>query len=163
LKKLYLVRHAEADNSGSIPQDFYRPLTSRGLMDSARMGRKLAEDGVKPDLIISSTAERAIRTAETFADQLNYDTENTVFDETLYEGRMQEYMAVVNGILPEKNEVMIFAHNPIMSFLVEYLSHEDIGSMPTCSVFGIEFEANAWAEISKGSGKRINYYSPNHV
>ncbi len=162
MKKLYLIRHAKAEQVGGQYRDFFRPLTSSGMMDAARMGRKMANEGIKPDLILSSNAERAIRTAETFADQLDYNMDKTILYDNLYEGRMIEYMAALNQIDEQYNTVLMVAHNPILSFLAEYLTHEDIGSMPTCGVFGVEFETGSWAEVNKGTGKRIYYASPDH-
>jgi phosphohistidine phosphatase len=160
MKILHLVRHAHADNSGTS-KDFFRALTSNGMMDAARMARNMANDGVKPDFIISSNAERAMRTAETFADQLKFDSENIVYEADLYDGRMQEYLSVLNKIDNSKNEAMLFGHNPIISFMAEYLTGEDIGDVPTSGVVTISFDNINWNEVVKKSGHLVKYVSPN--
>jgi phosphohistidine phosphatase len=161
MKTLYLVRHAKADSSGNFPKDFYRPLTSQGMTDAARMARNMANDGVKPDHIISSPAERTTRTAETFADQLHFDSEKIVFAENLYEGRMQEYLEAINTIDELHKAVMLVGHNPIISYMAEYLTGEEIGDVPTSGVVTISFDKIKWAEVAKKSGHLVKYESPN--
>lgn len=160
---LHIIRHAKADSSGSIPKDFYRPLTSQGMMDAARMGRNLAETGAKPDAIICSPAERTTRTAEIFADQLKFDSEKIIYIEELYDGRMQEYLKVVNEIDSKYKEVLLIGHNPNISYLAEYLTGSDIGDIPTSGMATIKFEKLKWSEIIKKSGELFSYSSPNQT
>ena len=160
---LHILRHAKADSSGSIPKDFYRPLTSQGMMDAARMARILVESGAKPDAIVCSPAERTTRTAEIFADQLKFDSEKITYIEALYDGRMQEYLKVVNEIDPTKKEVLLIGHNPNISYVAEYLTGSDIGDIPTSGMATVKFEKLKWAEISKKSGELVSYSSPNQT
>jgi phosphohistidine phosphatase SixA len=44
-----------------------RPLNDRGRRDAPKMGERLAKRDVKPDLILSSPAMRALKTAEIIA------------------------------------------------------------------------------------------------
>jgi phosphohistidine phosphatase len=161
MKTLYLVRHAKAEQPDISIRDFYRALTSQGMTDAARIARNMANNGVQPDHMISSLAERAMRTAETFADQLHFDSDKIMYDEDIYEGRMQEYLAVINAIDSTKNNVMLFGHNPIISFMAEYLTGEDIGDVPTSGVVTISFDNLNWNEVVKKSGKLIKFESPN--
>ena len=50
-KTLILIRHAKSDRSDSGQKDFDRELNPRGHSDAPRMGGKLVELGVKPNLI----------------------------------------------------------------------------------------------------------------
>jgi phosphohistidine phosphatase len=163
MKTLHLVRHAKADSSGSIPKDYYRPLTSQGMMDAARMARNLAESGVNIDTIIASPAERTTRTAEIFADQLKFDSEKVVYHQELYDGRLQEYLAVINKIDESVTEAILVGHNPNISYIAEYLTGEAIGEVPTSGIVSIKFEINNWEEITKKSGKLLSFVSPNQT
>jgi phosphohistidine phosphatase len=49
-----------------------RPLSDRGRRDAPKMGKRLAKRDVKPDLILSSPARRALKTAEIIAKKLDY-------------------------------------------------------------------------------------------
>ena len=62
MKTLLLMRHAKSswDNPGL--RDFDRPLNERGLKAAPLMGRYLRAQGIAPDLIVSSPAQRAQQT-----------------------------------------------------------------------------------------------------
>jgi phosphohistidine phosphatase len=63
-KILYLVRHAKSSWSDVSLHDRERPLNRRGRKSAPDMGRRLKEQGHRPDLIISSPARRAFSTAK---------------------------------------------------------------------------------------------------
>ena len=60
--------------------DIDRPLNKRGKRDAPIMGERLAERGVSPDVIVSSPAKRARRTAREFAKMLGYEGEVVIVD-----------------------------------------------------------------------------------
>jgi phosphohistidine phosphatase len=62
--QLVIVRHAEAAPGDP---DELRPLTPRGREDARALGRKLREEGVEPDAILSSPLLRARETARELA------------------------------------------------------------------------------------------------
>ncbi len=159
-KTLYLVRHAEAEQPAGGAYDFQRSLTPQGLIDSARMGRLMAEKHLVIQALISSTAERTRMTAQVFAEQLGFNFEKTQFIQDLYEGAPRYYLNAINAIPEEVTEAMIVGHNPSITYLSEYLCHEILGTVPTCSIVAISFENMAWAEISNRTGKLVFYDSP---
>jgi phosphohistidine phosphatase len=66
--KLYLVRHAVAEERGSSwPDDAARPLTERGMSRFEKGVRGLAELGVTLDIILTSPFLRTRQTAEILA------------------------------------------------------------------------------------------------
>ena len=74
MKTLFLVRHAKSSRNDAAMPDKDRPLNDRGKRDAPKMGERLAKRDVKPDLILSSPARRALRTAEIIAKKLDYRT-----------------------------------------------------------------------------------------
>ena len=62
--RLYLVRHAKAEQGDP---DELRRLTPDGLAAARDLGRRLAEDGVEPDAVLTSPLLRARETAEEIA------------------------------------------------------------------------------------------------
>ncbi len=72
MKTLFLIRHAKSSWDDTALPDKERPLNDRGLRDAPKMGERLAKRDVKPDLILSSPAVRALRTAEIIAKKLDY-------------------------------------------------------------------------------------------
>lgn len=160
-KTLYLVRHAEA--SQSVSPDLVRPLVPNGMIDAARMGRHLASKMQGIDLIVTSNAERTQMTAQVFCEQLGIENKVVRVEPALYESSPKHYLDVVNGLSEEVDSVMIVGHNPSISYFAEYLTHEEIGSMPTCGVVGMTFENLTWAEVSKKTGHMTFYDSPDGI
>ena len=83
MKTLYLVRHAKSSWDEANQSDFERTLNERGANDAATMAKLLGKKNVKPELIISSPAARALLTAEIFAEQLHYLAKNILTDERI--------------------------------------------------------------------------------
>jgi phosphohistidine phosphatase len=152
-KTLIFMRHAKSDWSIAGQKDFDRTLNNRGLGDAPRMGRRLSEIGIKPDLVISSPAVRAKTTAEYVSEQLKYDIDKIVYDPEVYEASVRSLLVVVNNISDQYNCVIIFGHNPTHTYLAEYITKEAIGNIPTSGAVCIEFEFDSWKLISEGTGK----------
>ena len=160
-KTLYLVRHAKA--SESVSPDLLRPLIPNGMIDAARMGKHLASKMQGIDLILTSNAERTQMTAQIFCEQLGIDNQKVTVLDSLYESSPKNYLEAIHELSEDLDSVMIVGHNPSISYFAEYLTHEEIGSMPTCGVIGMTFENLTWAEISKKSGHMIFYDSPDGI
>ncbi len=152
-KTLIFMRHAKSDWSIAGQKDFDRTLNNRGLGDAPRMGRRLLEIGVKPDLVLSSPAIRAKTTAEYVSEQLGYDLDAIVYDKEIYESSVRSLLGVVNHLEDQYNCVIIFGHNPTHTYLAEYLTKEAIGNIPTAGAVCINFEFDSWKLVSEGTGK----------
>ena len=147
-KTLFLVRHAKSDWSVTGQRDFDRELNGRGHRDAPRMGRFLADKGVRPGLIICSPAQRTTQTVEYLIEQLGYELEAVQFDERLYEASTRILLDVVNRLDDSLDTVMLVGHNPGFTYLAEYLTGAEVGNIPTCGVVQMHAEVNSWAEIS---------------
>ena len=77
MKTLLVLRHAKSSWNDSALKDHERPLNDRGKRDAPRMGQLLNDHKLTPDLIISSTAKRARKTAKKVADSCGYQGEVT--------------------------------------------------------------------------------------
>ena len=70
MKMIYIVRHARAHRKGIDSGDFNRKLTKEGQLDAYQIGRFLKSKNCLPDLLISSSADRAKETAEILANEI---------------------------------------------------------------------------------------------
>jgi len=68
MKRIYFIRHAEAQSGGK--SDFERALSHAGELCAIKLGEKLRSLGLAPDLIITSSAMRALCTAQIIANAL---------------------------------------------------------------------------------------------
>ncbi len=150
-KILYLIRHAHAEDAGNsaMIRDFERDLTSRGIMQSARIGKHLFDKQIKIDSIFCSPANRTVQTAKIVCEQLKFDLDAIKVDTNLYGGGPRAYLACVNSLSDSQSAVAIVGHNPDISFFAEYLTRDDVqGSMKKATVIIFKFENSSWAEVS---------------
>src|SRR2546429_8999216 len=86
MKTLFLIRHAKSSWDDTALPDKDRPLGDRGRRDAPKMGKRLAKRDVKPDLILSSPATRALKTAEVIAKKVEFKRKDIGVDDRLYGG-----------------------------------------------------------------------------
>ncbi|MFN8344339.1 MAG: histidine phosphatase family protein [Spirosomataceae bacterium] len=159
-RSLYIVRHAKAEDGLPFFKDFERELTTSGIIDATRMGKLLADKGLKPDLIVSSSAARAFQTAQLMAEQLGYAADKIQTSRGLYDNGPKSYLSAVNSTPASCQSLMLFGHNPDVSYFAEYLTNADIGSMSKGSFVLIEFDNLEWEAVSARTGTFVSYESP---
>ena len=120
--KLILMRHAKSDWSTGTLSDFDRPLAGRGRKDAPRMGRWLRKQALYPDRFISSPAQRTRETALCVADALEFPHMDIQWEQPLYEGSLQDLLAVIDRHGPDADVLLLIAHNPGLDALLEYLA-----------------------------------------
>ena len=152
MKTLYFIRHAKAQQHG-YEDDFNRDLTKRGEEDIARVAQELANElanklannlansAATAPRIISSSAKRALRTAQILAAGLGFKGQIEALDE-LYNAGARELLELVLNRLdaasPASGSAFIIGHNPTMHEVCELVSGRELLGFPTSSVFGVE-------------------------
>ena len=159
-KILYLVRHAKSSWKDSTLSDMDRPLNKRGRRTSPDMGRRMLAQGHKPDLIISSPANRAFSTACNIAIELGIDESEIVTDEDLYFAGAEGMLNVLEGVDDRYRKVMMTGHNPTMEYLANRLGNSSVISMPTCAIAIIGFDMASWADLYSTNGVLLGYDYP---
>jgi phosphohistidine phosphatase len=148
MKTLFLVRHAKSSRDNPSLSDRDRPLGDRGKKDAPKMGKRLAKRNVKPDLLLSSPALRALRTAQLIAEEVGYERNGIVVENRLYATNADDLLAVVRGLDNGLDRVMLFGHNPEFAVLAHRLSSEII-DMPTCAVAEFTFDTKSWSDVGE--------------
>jgi len=148
MKTLYLVRHAKSSWKDPALDDMDRPLNKRGKRDAPLMGKVLREQGIKPDVLFSSPAARALATARKMAKEIGVAKEDIVIAEAVYGASEEDLLGVIRAIDDAAASAMLFGHNPEFTGLANELSPEPIDNMPTCSVFCVTFAAESWRDAS---------------
>lgn len=118
--KLYLVRHAIAEDSAEYEDDSLRPLTEKGREKMKRIAAALKDLGAAPDLIVSSPYVRASQTAAILAKELKYKEELAYSDSLVPMGEPDDMIGEIN----EKytvDELMLVGHEPSLSALAGVL------------------------------------------
>ncbi len=148
MKTLFLIRHAKSSWDHTALPDKDRPLNDRGRRDAPKMGERLAKRDVKPSLILSSPAVRALRTAEIIAKKLDYRRKDILVNERLYAVEADDLLDVIHQLGDKVERVMLFGHNPELTELAHRFAGE-ITHMPTCAVAELTFDARSWSNIGK--------------
>lgn len=148
MRQLILARHGKSDWYQSAT-DFDRPLNSRGEKDSQRAGLTLKKWGFKPDLVISSPANRAKSTAELVSVEVDYKLESIQFEESLYSQGFENLVRIIQNIDSQRNNVVIFGHNPTMQIASQYfLASQAAVTFPTLGMICFEAPLFDWADFS---------------
>ena len=152
MKTLYIARHAKSSWKDPDLADIDRPLNKRGKRDAPLMGKVLKKAGVKPDLILTSPAERAVATARIIADKIGYPKDDIIEDGAIYGAGVNDLLKVIHGIDDSFDSAMMFGHNPAFHELAEALTDRTMEKFPTCAVFCVEFDAGSWKDVARKGG-----------
>jgi phosphohistidine phosphatase len=152
-RELWLLRHGKAERyDGS--EDFDRRLKKRGKRDATRMGEWLKEQGLLPDLVISSPATRAIMTAKLVCDALEIDRQHIQLEKRLYDEGFARVKSVLAECPSTFNRVLLVGHNPEFEDLLTYLINStDIPDveklLPTAALARLVLPTD-WTQLEKG-------------
>jgi phosphohistidine phosphatase len=159
-KELLLVRHAKSSWDDPYLDDHDRPLNDRGLRNAPEMGVRLHGCIVRPDLWISSTALRAITTAEILAEQIGFPQNQIQRSQDLYHASATELQEFIAGLDDAIGSAILFGHNPGMTTLVSNLYGLPIENLPTCGVVHLQFNENTWSAVSSAPPARAYFDFP---
>lgn len=154
MKTLWLIRHAKSSWDAPGLPDRDRPLADRGRRDVAKMGSRLAKRGVKPDLILSSPAIRALATAQAIAKALDCKAKGIIENDRLYAGEADDLLDVIQRLDDTLARVMLVGHNPELSELAHHFSAE-ITHLPTCAIAQFSFEVKSWSAVGKAKPAQV--------
>lgn len=149
LKQLLIIRHAKSSWDIAAMSDFERGLNERGHSDAPMMAKRLTDRNIGIDLFISSTAKRALTTANYFATQYNRPEEDIQKVDALYHAPPGVFYKVIESVSSEINSLAVFAHNPGITEFVNELTLTQIDDMPTCGIFAIKVNADSWTNFTK--------------
>ena len=162
MKELLVMRHAKSSWNNSSLGDHQRPLNGRGKTDAPQMGELLKRLDLTPELIISSTAERAMTTAELVALSSDYEQEIQLTRD-FYHADPETYVEVLRTVDDKYGRVMVVGHNPGMSELVEMLTGEST-HFTTANIAHIQLPIDTWASFTdETSGTLLNLWQPRDI
>ncbi|WP_415370940.1 SixA phosphatase family protein [Patiriisocius sp. Uisw_047] len=149
MKTLYMSRHAKSSWKQDVT-DHQRPLKGRGEKDGVLVSAYVADNFPAPELIISSEAVRALSTATYYKDAWSMEAQNFKTNNDLYDFSGQQVMRVIKDLNNSNNCVMIVGHNHAFTAIANMLGSEYMDNMPTCGFVAIEFNVEAWQDVTKG-------------
>ncbi len=151
MKTLFLMRHAKSSWADPALTDFDRPLNKRGKAAAPLMGKFMRKKEVRPDLVVSSPARRAMETVRLLVEAAEIEGD-VRYDERLYGANAGELVEVVRGIDEAANQPLLVGHNPGLQDLLEVLTGE-VERMPTAALARIALDVEMWSELRESTGE----------
>ena len=162
MKTLLILRHAKSSWKDFSIDDHDRPLNKRGKRNAPEMGKLIRRLDLSPDLILSSTAKRARKTAEAVADEVKYPKKLTL-TRKLYHAFPDAYVEILQSLENHHRTVLIVAHNPGIEEMVAQLSglYE---RMPTGALAHFSLPIDDWQDMTeKTKGELQGIYRPKEL
>ena len=153
MKTILLLRHAKSSWKDAGLTDHARPLNKRGLRDAPRMGRLIAEQSLTPDLIVSSSAVRAVLTARAVSEAID-GLAPLVEEDGLYLASPDSYIDAARYLEESFQRILFVGHNPGISHLLHMLTGNDT-VMPTAALAQIELPIDQWKRLSSQTEGRL--------
>ncbi len=160
MKTVLVLRHAKSSWDHPELFDYDRPLNKRGKRDAPRMGKHLKQQGLIPELILTSAAKRARKTASKVAKACGYTGEIEKL-ESFYGASPSDYVHKLRALPDTYQRVMVVGHNPTMENLVRFMAKQR-ERMPTAALAHIELPIQQWEMLHPiyTEGKLVNLWTP---
>jgi phosphohistidine phosphatase len=165
-RTLVLLRHAKAETPGDGP-DFQRKLSEKGQADADAAGSWLADEGLRPDLVICSPATRTRQTWHGVAVGLaQADPDGAApevhYEQDLYDGGRTEIIDLVRAVSDEMGTVLVIGHNPSVSDVSVLLRSDredaDFEGLKTCGLAVHRMEGS-WSATEPGSMELVERHT----
>ena len=121
--EVYLIRHGIAAERGTYSQDEERPLIEKGVKKTKLVAQKLADVGLKFDLILTSPLVRAYQTAD-ILQQTGLGSKIETFKPLAPNGNIQEWLEWLKQQFSSPNsdhKLAIVGHQPDLGNWAEML------------------------------------------
>jgi len=143
MKTLLLMRHAKSSWDDPELDDHDRPLNARGLRDAPRMAAWLIRQEHTPGAITSSTALRAVHTAQIVAEacRVAAPVRTTA---GLYHADIAAWQRVIRNLPEEIDRALCVGHNPGIESIVSKLTDQSL-HMPTAAIAVFALKLDSWA------------------
>lgn len=159
MKTLLLMRHAKSSWKDENLTDHERPLKKRGRKDAKAIAKEIKKNNIIPDLILSSSAARAMETVAILMDAMDFENRVIYLDE-LYMCEPHDFIEVLKTLNNEDNTVMIVGHNPGLEAYLQIIDGK-IEALPTAGLGHLVLAIDDWAKISLDSmGELVGFWTP---
>ena len=158
---LLVLRHAKAAGEPGV-NDIERPLTGGGRRDAGAAGQWLLARGMAPDLVLCSSAQRAIQTWEQLSAALGRAApgkDAVSFERRLYDAGAHDLLDRVNEQPDDAATVLTVGHNPASGQLVAWLTGRSDIAFPACALAVIRL-GESWAAAAPGGGELADLWIP---
>ena len=161
MKKLIIVRHSKSSWKDLSLDDFHRPLNRRGKSDGPIMADYLSGRIAKICLLHSSSSVRTFETSKFFTDRIKFD--KIKYDDSLYHSSSFSILNMINNYSDNYFSVMILAHNPGLTNLINEITNTSLDNLPTTGLAEIDFNCLKWNDVSFENSNLIEIKFPRQL
>jgi len=161
-----MLRHAKSSWDDPSLRDHDRPLDDRGERAAVLMGAYMQQEGIAPDLILCSSAQR---TRQTLKGLLPYlpDTTDVRIEPRIYESGTMGLFELAAAVDDGVEDLLMIGHNPGTHMLVCNLAgsgHPDLldairFKYPTAGLASIRFQGPL-SSMRGGEGELVRFAVP---
>jgi phosphohistidine phosphatase len=169
VKHLHLLRHAKSSGKGDPTlEDHDRPLAGRGRRACERVAEHMRREGIRPTLVLCSSARRARETLDGIRPALADDVATQV-ERALYTGDEARLLARLRRVPAGVSEIMLVGHNPALQRLAEDLagSGDDLARLrekfPTAALATLAIPDVEWDQLEAGAARLVAYVVPREL
>jgi phosphohistidine phosphatase len=163
-RRLVLIRHGKAADG---PVDARRPLADRGRVDAPAIGRWLATQGLAPDRVVVSPAQRALQTWELAGAEIT-DAPSPVVDARVYDNAIEALLEVIRETPAAVGVLALVGHNPSMEDLARYLddgrgestAREQMAQKYPTGAVAVVDVTGPWSHLGAGAGRLVRFVTP---
>jgi phosphohistidine phosphatase len=171
MKYLTIVRHAKSSWGQPGLADHDRPLNERGLRAAPAVATFLHRTYFGgnesppllplPDRLVTSTALRALSTAQIMRETLGMPMASLQLESRLYLADADTILDVMRSFEESWQHVMLFGHNPgLHDFAEHILARANIPKVPTCTAVIMAFPHEFWSLADWNEAQLIGYITP---
>jgi len=160
---LMVLRHAKASGVPGV-NDRERELTARGRRDAAAAGAWLLAEGLRPDHVVCSTAQRTKETWERVSAALGAagGQAEVSYDRRVYDAGAGDLLGIVTEQPSEASTVLLVGHNPASHQLTVGLTGRSDLPFPTCALAVIRLPGG-WDQATAGEGELEHFWYPKQL
>jgi phosphohistidine phosphatase len=154
--QLYLLRHAKSSWDDPELGDFDRPLNKRGYKAAPAVGNAMKRRGIKPELVLCSSAKRTLETWNLVAAELDCKPELRELH-GIYLATPLQLLRQIRETPDEVSSLLLVGHNPGLELLAIALAgpesdqaalNEMSKKYPTAALASFEVELESWRDLT---------------
>jgi phosphohistidine phosphatase len=165
VRRLWLLRHAKSSWDDPRVEDHDRPLSERGRRAAALMAEHCERAGVRPDLVLCSSAVRARETLSGVLPGLGASLQIAIED-GLYTFEARAVLDRLREIPDDVASAMVVGHNPAMEVATARLAADGdalervLAKYPTAGLATLDLDVETWSDVATGCGHLDAFVTP---
>lgn len=167
MKRISLLRHAQAVERTPALEDVDRPLTPKGRADAALMGAFIAQNEHRPDVALCSPSARTRETLGGVTARLPAPP-HVIISNAVYDATSPDLLHAVQALPDQYGHVLVVGHNPSFhEFAVDLAAQGGSDAMKWLrkkfqkgALAGFALDIASWRDADFGAGELVVFTRP---